>query len=130
MNRREQLDDEIAAMLRAGATHQAIVNTLRVGHVRVVRVRSERGIPVPPGRCSLAPAERHAREEQATAMLRAGATYQQIYDATRLQFEHISALRKQHRIPVPNRRTTPATPAPTGNLDALYDSIFNPGATP
>ncbi|WP_405994984.1 hypothetical protein [Streptomyces sp. NBC_00986] len=134
MNRRQQLDDEIAAMLRAGATHQHIVNTLHVGHVRVVRVRAERRIPLPASRNGLTPAERRAREEQATAMLRAGATYQQIYDATRLQYDRISALRKHHNIPVPNRRpnrpTTAGTPAPTHDLDALYDAIFHPGATP
>lgn len=125
MNRRDQLDDEIAAMLHAGATHQDIVNALSVGHVRIVRVRAERRIPLPPGRTGLTPAERRAREEQATAMLRAGATYQQIYDATRLQYDRISALRKHHNIPVPDRRPNRPT-----DIDALYDAIFHPGATP
>lgn len=137
MNRREkraQLDDEIAAMLRAGATHQHIGNTLTVGQSRIVRVRRERRIPLPPGRSGLTPAERHARDEQAIAMLRAGATYREIRNATRLQLARISALRKQHNIPVPDRRpnrpTTADMPTPTDGLDALCDAIFHPGATP
>ncbi|MFJ9381910.1 hypothetical protein [Streptomyces sp. NPDC101455] len=136
MNRRDRqdLDDEIAGMLRDGVTHQDIATALRVGQSRIVRVRAERHIPLPRGRTGLTPAEHRAREEQATAMLRAGATYQQIYDATRLQYDRISALRKHHNIPVPDRRpnhpTTPHTPAPTHDLDALYDAIFHPGATP
>ncbi|MBK3575115.1 hypothetical protein JHN63_15100 [Streptomyces sp. MBT65] len=131
---REQLDDEIAALLRAGATHQHIVNTLNVGNSRVVRVRSEHGIPLPPGRAKRTRAELDTLAGRATAMLRAGATYQQIRDATRLDVHRICALRKQHRIPVPDRRpnrpTTPAAPAPSSDIDTLYDSIFHPGATP
>lgn len=137
MNRRaqrEQLDDEIAAMLRTSATHQDIVNTLAVGHNRVVRVRAERDIPLPPGRAKRTRAELEALAQQAIAMLRAGATYKQIRAATRLDVHRICALRKQHNIPVPDRRphhpTAPDRPAPTDDLDALYDAIFHPGVTP
>ncbi|MET7679372.1 hypothetical protein [Streptomyces sp. NPDC005423] len=126
---REGLDDEIAGMLRDGVTHQDIVSVLRVGQSRVVRVRAERRIPLPPDRIRLAPAERRAREERATAMLRAGATYEQIRKATRLQYSRISELRKQHSIPVPDRR--PKRPPAVGPdpIDALYTAIFGPGAT-
>ncbi|MFJ8140629.1 hypothetical protein [Streptomyces sp. NPDC096013] len=111
MNRREQLDNQIADMLRAGDTHQDIVDTLHVGPSRVVRVRREQRIPLPPNRVRLTPAQRQAREEQAIALLRDGATYKQVKAATGLQFDRISALRKQHNIPVPDRRPTPgATP--------------------
>ncbi|MFJ9243782.1 hypothetical protein [Streptomyces sp. NPDC101776] len=103
MNRRQQLDNQIAAMLRAGDTHQHIVNTLNVGNTRVCRVRDEHHIPLPPDRRRPTPDEVRDREARAVTMLRAHATCQQIRATTHVQFDRISELRKQHRIPLPDR---------------------------
>ncbi|WP_086746088.1 hypothetical protein [Streptomyces scabiei] len=98
---------DIAELLRAGATYHQISDRLQVSVSVVRRTRLALGIPVPPERAKRSRAELAAIDAQAVAMLRAGATYAQIHRRLRLGLNRISHLRRQHDIPVPHRDRQP-----------------------
>ncbi|XUL91021.1 hypothetical protein ACQ86D_33970 [Streptomyces galilaeus] len=95
------LDDQIAALLRAGTTYQRIAEQLHVGTRRVWAVRVARGIPLPPERAKRSRAEVAAQFPRAVELLRAGASYEDIRAETRLTLNRIAELRRQHKIPTP-----------------------------
>lgn len=94
---------DLAELLRAGATHDEIKQQLHVSSHTIIRTREALDIPVPPGRAKRTRAELAALEDQAVTMLRNGATHAEIYTATRLSPNRICELRRQHQIPVPGR---------------------------
>lgn len=98
-----ELDDQVAVLLHAGATYRTICRQLEIGYYRVQRVRAERQIPLPIARTRRSPQELKALEERVVAILRAGATYREVREATRFSLNRISSLRRQHSIPVPDR---------------------------
>ncbi|MFI5880846.1 hypothetical protein [Streptomyces sp. NPDC051554] len=102
MNWKQELEDRIAAMLQAGATCDAVAQELNVGYIRIRRVRTERHIPVPPERAKRTRAELDVLEDQAVAILRDGASYDEVRSKFRLSPNRIAQLRKRHRIPVPS----------------------------
>ncbi|MDX3830698.1 hypothetical protein PV730_45005 [Streptomyces scabiei] len=95
--------EDVAAMLRAGATYAQIKSRLQVSDLLISRTRHDLDIPLPPERVKRSRAELVAVDAQAVTMLRAGATYDEIRSALRLDPNRISRLRKQHSIPVPPR---------------------------
>jgi len=102
-----RLDDDIARLLTAGHTNEEIRHTLHVGGERVTRVLHERHIVLPAGRGKRTRAERATAVKRALAMLRDGATYRHIRTETGIDPNTISALRKQHAIPTPDRPPAP-----------------------
>ncbi|MBL3669091.1 hypothetical protein JL475_24470 [Streptomyces sp. M2CJ-2] len=96
-------DDQIAALLEAGTTYLEIQQQLRVSYGTVRRVRDDRRIPLPPGRAKRSRSELDAVEQQAIDMLTSGATVEQACAATRLTRNKLAWLRREHRIPVPER---------------------------
>ncbi|MFE6282454.1 hypothetical protein [Streptomyces sp. NPDC057877] len=98
-----QLRADVAAMLRAGATHAQIIEQLGVSSHTIVRTRRALNIPVPPGRAKRTSAELAALDDQAVTMLQGGATYEEIHRLLGLGHNRVSDLRKQHKIPVPHR---------------------------
>ncbi|MEH0564674.1 hypothetical protein QBA57_39775 [Streptomyces scabiei] len=95
--------EDVAAMLRAGATHALIRAELHVSDSLIRRTRIALDIPVPPERAKRRRAEVVALDDQALAMLRAGATYDEIRAALRLSPNRIARLRREHSIPIPPR---------------------------
>lgn len=108
-------DDAIAELLAAGASYAQVERQLHVGYLAIRRVRTERGIPLPPGRAKRSRAELDRLELRAAAMLHEGATVQEIYTATRLSLNVIARLRREHRLP----RTTYTPPTKHTINDAL-----------
>lgn len=98
---------DVAAMIRAGATHIAIMRELHVSNETIVAARQALGIPLSPGRAKRTSAQLAALEPQAIAMLRDGATYDQVRAKTGLGLNRISRLRKRHNIPLSGRRRPP-----------------------
>ncbi|MFJ2008711.1 hypothetical protein [Streptomyces chartreusis] len=96
---------DVAAMLRAGATHAQIKEQLDVTEHTVRRAREALRMT----RARRTRSELTAIEDQAVAMLHAGATYKQIYDEFRLSRNRISELRKTNVIPVPDSNHVSAT---------------------
>jgi len=95
--------DDVAAMLRAGATYAEIITRLHVSDSLIRHTRRTLGIPVPPERAKRSKAVLADLDDQAVAMLRAGATYTEIHRTLRLDLNRISRLRKHHGIPVTRR---------------------------
>ncbi|MFE9923292.1 hypothetical protein ACFYQA_17405 [Streptomyces sp. NPDC005774] len=96
-------DDQIAALLEAGATYQEVQQQLHVRYGTARRVRDDRRIPTRPGRAKRTRAELDALEVTVIAMLLTGATAQEIYDTTRISPNHIVRLRRELKIPLPER---------------------------
>lgn len=96
--------EDVAAMLRAGATYAEIRTQLHVSDTLIHRTRLALNIPLPIGRTRRSKAEMADLDDQAVTMLRAGATYKEIHRTLRLALNRISRLRRQHRIPVPSRK--------------------------
>ncbi|MDX3170084.1 hypothetical protein PV516_40700 [Streptomyces scabiei] len=108
---------DVAVMLRAGATHARIRVELHVSDWLIRRTRIALDIPVPPERAKRRPAEVVALDDQALAMLRAGATYDEIRAALRLSPNRIARLRRQHNIPVTRR---PGWAPPRFTIDEAF----------
>lgn len=121
------LDDQIAAMLEAGATGQAVAHRLNVGYVRIQRIRTERHIPLAPGRAKRTRAELKAIDAQAVAILRDGASYQEVRSKLRLSPNQISHLRKTHKIPVPARDPQAGQRRTVDEAFALYARLTADG---
>ncbi|MEY2249262.1 hypothetical protein AB8A21_41175 [Streptomyces sp. BF23-18] len=100
---KQQLDDAIAGLLRAGATYTVITEQLGVGRCRIVRVRDQYGITLPPGRAKRTRSELDAVTPKVLDMLRVGATIEAIYRETHVSRNRIVELRKRHQVSVPKR---------------------------
>ncbi|MDX2681081.1 hypothetical protein [Streptomyces soliscabiei] len=110
--------DDVAAMLRDGASYRQIRAELGVSHGTIAATRKHHSIPVPRPE---APTPADPRQQAAlerryprvVAMLRAGATVQQIQTTTRVSPPTIAKVRRTLGIPTLNRtntaRTIPAT---------------------
>ncbi|MGW5123002.1 Trp family transcriptional regulator [Streptomyces sp. NPDC004069] len=96
--------EDVAALLRAGATYRAIHQQLGVSHGLISKTRTFYKIPVP-RRIGPRGAELRAATErrypQVVAMLRAGATHRQITAATGATTPTITRVRRILDIPVP-----------------------------
>ncbi|GAQ61915.1 Trp repressor protein [Streptomyces scabiei] len=109
--RRTAVRDQVADMLRAGATCQQISKALNVSSRMVTEVRQDRGIPLPPGRGG-GHAPDAALRDQIAALLGAGATYDQIHEQTGAGTATIARVRKDRGIPLPHGRQSPTTYTP------------------
>lgn len=118
---------DVADLLRAGATHDEIKQQLHVSSHTIIRTRRALDIPVPPGRAKRTRAELAALEDQAVTMLRNGATHAEIYAATRLSPNRICDLRKAHDIPVPGLHNVWAARRLT--VDQAFTRHTKPDAT-
>ncbi|MFF7521230.1 hypothetical protein [Streptomyces pseudovenezuelae] len=114
-------DQQIADMLRDGATYVQIMTELDVGSATVRRLRRTLDIPVPPGRAGARPktdeqrrADAERRHPQAAAMLRAGYTHRDIAEACGIGTATVSDIRSALNIPVPSGRPGPKGPRHTG----------------
>ncbi|MDX2539817.1 hypothetical protein PV437_42690 [Streptomyces scabiei] len=94
--------EDVAAMLRAGATYAQIKTRLHASDGLISYTRRTLGIPLPPERVKRTAAEVAAIEDQAVARLRAGATHREIRREFRISPNRICQLRKLHSIPVPD----------------------------
>lgn len=112
-------EEQIAAMLRGGATYAQIRRRLDVDAWAIYRVRTQQRIPLPAGRTKRTRAQLDAATRQATAMLRAGATTRQIYDATHISYNTIAALRRTLKLPRAQRTLDCRTPEETYALYAI-----------
>ena len=97
------LTEQIAAMLREGATYAAIRERLGVGHATIAKTRTPLGIPTPPGRAGrrTGSADTDAR---IAAMLRDGATYAAIREQLGVCSQRITGIRVRESIPLPDNR--------------------------
>lgn len=94
-------DDEIAALLEAGATEAAVMWQLDVSNSVIRRVRTQRGIPVPSSRAKRPRADLAVLEQRAADMIREGARSRQVYDELHISFNVIARLRRELGIPAP-----------------------------
>ncbi|EPD63156.1 hypothetical protein [Streptomyces sp. HGB0020] len=94
---------DVAELLRAGATYAEIKRQLGVGGAVIKQTRAALDIPVPPGRAKRTRAELDAIEREVLAMLRAGASYAEIYKRFRFNRNRVAELRRLHKIPLPDR---------------------------
>ncbi|MDX2552588.1 hypothetical protein ACKI1J_42815 [Streptomyces scabiei] len=107
--------DDVAALLRAGATYRQIFEQLGAGPDIVKRVRRQHAIPVPDDR----PGSHRRRtgiHDQIAAMLHAGGTYPQIKAALHVSSRLIASVRRTYDIPLPPTRQRDRTPAETLTL--------------
>lgn len=125
-------DQQIAAMLRDGATYAQIMSKLRASTTTIRRVRQTHDIPVPPGRAGARPitdeqraASAEQRHPQAAAMLRAGHTHRDIAEACGIGTGTVSDIRRALNIPIPPGRPGPKGPRRnlSGQRRALDDQI-------
>ena len=94
--------EDVAALLRAGATYREITDALDVHPKVILATRKALGIPVPPGRggTRLATAVR----DQIAAMLRDGATLQQVTQRLGVSTRIVTEVRQDRGIPLPPGR--------------------------
>ncbi|QFR00738.1 hypothetical protein F9278_36295 [Streptomyces phaeolivaceus] len=107
--------EDVAAMLRAGATQRQITAALGVQPRIIAATRQALGIPVPPGRGGR---RRDAVRDQVADMLRTGATARQIRAALGVSTRIVTEVRKDRGIPIPAGRGGGRSPDP-----ALHDRI-------
>ncbi|WP_432032762.1 hypothetical protein [Streptomyces antibioticus] len=113
-------DEQIAAMLRDGATHQQIKTTLRVGGDSITRARTTQNVPYVPRTGDDLRAHLTRRYPQAIAMLRAGATRQTITATTRISTATLTKIRKAFDLPAPKR------PRPTSTIPQVLARHLQP----
>ncbi|WP_200302262.1 Trp family transcriptional regulator [Streptomyces adelaidensis] len=102
----DQIRDQVADMLRAGATARQVSESLGVSSRTVSEVRRDRAIPPPPGRGGGGRTPDHALHNRIESMLRDGATYDQIRAALGTSTATIARVRKERTIPLPTGRNT------------------------
>jgi uncharacterized protein YerC len=93
--------EDIADMLRAGATYGEIKAALGAHPKEIARTRKALGIPVPEGRGGV---RRTAVRDQVAAMLREGATAQQISQVLSVSTRIVTEVRQDRAIPLPPGR--------------------------
>jgi len=100
--------EDVAEMLRQGATYREIISELGVSAHVVSATRSAYNIPLPvgPGR-RRSPQERAANEKRTIELLQGGATYQQIKDEVGISAPTIIAIRRKAGLPDPGHRGAP-----------------------
>ncbi|MEV6124409.1 hypothetical protein AB0M23_28530 [Streptomyces sp. NPDC052077] len=96
-------EDQIAELLRAGATYRDVERQLGAAWAEARQVRVDRAIPFPPGRAKRFRAELDAADQAAARMLLAGASVEDIYTETRCSLTRIAALRRELGSRVPAR---------------------------
>ncbi|MDX5569822.1 Lsr2 family protein [Streptomyces sp. ID05-04B] len=114
--------EDVAELLRQGATYRQIIGELGVaGHV-VSATRRAYGIPLPvgPGR-RRSPEDRAANEKRTIELLLGGATYQQIRDEVGITAPTIVAIRRKAGLPAPSRGR--GAPAPRTIADGLAANV-------
>ncbi|WP_225080473.1 hypothetical protein [Streptomyces sp. CoT10] len=120
--------EDVAAMLRAGATYRAIREQLGVGHGVIRKTRTTYDIPTP-RRLGPRGAELRAATERrypkVVAMLRAEATTRQITAATGVSAPTLVRIRRILDIPVPARNMRTLRTIPEGL--ALYVEPYGDG---
>ncbi|WP_208630316.1 hypothetical protein, partial [Amycolatopsis kentuckyensis] len=105
--------EDVAAMLRAGATYRQVHTELGVGQATIAATRKAYGIPLPPGRRghSRRGAQAAQVEARVAELLRAGATYATIRAELHVSALMIARVRREHEIPAaPGRRAGRADP--------------------
>ncbi|MET9088122.1 hypothetical protein ABZX77_40635 [Streptomyces sp. NPDC004237] len=100
---RQQRDDRIAGMLRAGATYAQIQDELGARSDTIARVRRTRGIPVPESR-RLDPAHKAAVEARVVELLTGGATYEEVRAEVGLSYPTIGKIRNRAAVDTPFRK--------------------------
>ncbi|WP_330348147.1 Trp family transcriptional regulator [Streptomyces sp. NBC_00582] len=110
--------EQIAAMLRDGATYEEIRSTLHVGSGSIALVRATLDLEPGPNQTQrLTPDEQRAAAErrypQVAAMLRDGATYREITAATGTNVHTITRVRRVLGIPAQPASRRPRTIAQT-----------------
>ncbi|MFM9589712.1 Trp family transcriptional regulator [Streptomyces scabiei] len=123
--RRTAVRDQVADMLRAGATSQQISKALNVSTRIVTEVRQDHGIPLPPGRGG-GHAPDAALRDQIAALLRAGATYDQIHEQTGAGTSTIARVRKDRAIPLPQGRQSRTTYTPALTPEQAFAHYSKP----
>jgi uncharacterized protein YerC len=120
MSRRNELREDVAAMLRDGATYDAIRQQLGVSTHQISATRKAYRITYTtgPGR-RITPDERPLLEQQVCELARAGATYAQIEAAAGISAPTILAIRSKHGLPKPARGRR-NTGRPLAEALALY----------
>lgn len=131
MSARREPSEDIAAMLRDGATYRAIKEALDASSHAISATRRLFKIPntaTGSGR-RIAPEERPAVEERVCELARAGATFQQIQDDVGITYPTIAAIRRKHGLPKPVRRP-PVNPARSiAAAIALHTEVDDDGHT-
>ncbi|MFM9473974.1 hypothetical protein [Streptomyces scabiei] len=111
--------EDVAAMLRAGATYRQIIARLGVRQATIAATRKAYSIPLPPGRTGRHRDTPGAADVDAAiaTMLRAGATYTEVREQLHVSAQRISGVRLEQKIPVPAGRCPghngPRTPEQT-----------------
>lgn len=129
MTARRQPREDIAAMLRDGATYRAITEALGVSRHAITATRKHFKIPHAPTGLGhrIDPEQRRAIEQRVCELARAGATYQQITDEVGITAPTIAAIRDKHGLPRPGR-TPPVNPTRTiAEAFALYTRADDDG---
>lgn len=109
MTARNEPREDVAAMLRDGATYRAIEETLGVSRYTIAATRRRLNIPntaTGSGR-RITPEDRPAIERRVVELARAGATYRQIQDEAGVTHPTIAAIRRKHGLPKPVRQPPP-----------------------
>ncbi|WP_060879974.1 helix-turn-helix domain-containing protein [Streptomyces scabiei] len=98
--------EDVAAMLRAGATYRQIIARLGVRQATIAATRKAYNIPLPAGRTGRHRDSPGAADVDAAiaTMLRAGATYTQVREQLHVSAQRISGVRLEQKIPVPAGR--------------------------
>ncbi|CBG73480.1 hypothetical protein SCAB_64771 [Streptomyces scabiei 87.22] len=111
--------EDVADMLRAGATYRQIIARLGVRQATIAATRKAYRIPLPAGRTGRHRDTPGAADVDAAiaAMLRAGATYTEVREQLHVSAQRISGVRLEQKIPVPAGRCPghngPRTPEQT-----------------
>ncbi|MDX2551347.1 hypothetical protein [Streptomyces stelliscabiei] len=98
--------DDVAALLRAGATYNQVHTELGVGQATIAATRKAYNIPLPVGRRGHSRRGTEAAQVEAriAAMLRVGATYATIRTELHVSTTLIARVRRNHKIPTPSGR--------------------------
>lgn len=113
--------EDVAAMLRAGATQRQISKQLGVSPGTVCTTREAYGIPYVEGRRGgrVTPEERAEKERQTLELLRAGATYAEVTKQVGISAPTIIAIRRKAGLPSAQGRNAKDTPPRRSKDEAL-----------
>lgn len=125
-HQRRDIRDQIATMLRTGATYHDIKTQLGVSSSTIAGVRRDHDIPLPPGRGNRPAPD---TDTQIAELLRDGATYTQITTKLRVSVRRIATVRHTHDIPVPHTHAGPHTTRTPEQTLALYSTPATNGHT-
>jgi uncharacterized protein YerC/transposase-like protein len=99
--------EDVAAMLRDGATYQQIKAKLGASSYTIAATRRAYGIPLPAGPgYRPSPEQRAANEKRTIELLLGGATYREITDEVGISAPTIIAIRRDAGLPAPGHRGT------------------------